>query len=159
VKPRAKFIIDENSLGIPATDSLKELLSFSPDDAEIDHVIRRFGAGTPDEEWIPRLAEDGWVVITADAGKNRSSGRKLPDVCKEFRITHVIIAPGLHKRNNFCKQRAIVDNWERLLAAAEAPRGSRYSLKLSDPATGRTTLVCVSQPVQDPEDLTDSGNR
>lgn len=141
-----KFLFDECSLGRPSVKALKQLVGFSGDDAEVAHVIDKYGTGAIDEEWIPQASEEGYTIITADAGKHRSKGEKLPIVCEQYRVTHIIFSRALNRFSSFGRQRAIVDNWEQLVKTAEAPNGSRYSLRVTNVKTGRTTLIHVSSP-------------
>ncbi len=143
---KPKFLFDECSLGRPTAKALEQLLGFSPDEAEIAHVIDKYGEGATDEEWIPQAASEGWIIVTADAGKHKSKGEKLPIVCEKFAVTHIVFSRAVNRFSSFGRQRAIIDNWEGLVKTAEAPPGSRFSIRLANPKTGRTTLVLVKQP-------------
>ena len=80
----AKFLFDE-CLGKPMMEELRKLV---PEGCEFAHILDHFSSGTHDDEWIPAMKEQGWVVISADSGKNRpSKGGKLPRLCKENEIT------------------------------------------------------------------------
>lgn len=141
----AKFLFDECALGAPAVAAIQTVLKFSPQTAELDHVITRFGAGANDDDWIPAAAGEGWIVVTADAGKHKSKGGKLPVLCEQFGVTHIVMSAAVNKMSSFGRQRVIIENWEAILAVADEPKGSRFSLRRVG-SQGRTTLVCVKRP-------------
>lgn len=105
-----------------------------------------FGASANDRDFLPQLAEEGWVVVSADRGKNSAKSDRLPLICVELRITHVLFSRGAHKLTTFGKYRAIIDNWEDLAKTADAPKGSGYSIRRTSGEHGKTILVHVASP-------------
>lgn len=80
---------------------LRELV---PQGIEFYHLIDKYAAGDKDEDWIPKLrVEGGWVVITADAGKNSKVGQKLPDLCVIHQVTHIILKGQFHHKTTLEK--------------------------------------------------------
>lgn len=142
---RVKFLFDECALGVPALAAIRNVLKFNPQTAELDHVISRFGAGAKDDDWIPTAAIEGWIVVTADSGRHKSRGGKLPLLCEQFGVTHIVMSTAVNKLSSFGRQRAIIDNWEAMVGVADEPRGSRFSLRMVG-SQGRTTLVFVKCP-------------
>jgi len=141
----ARILFDE-CIGQPTLDAVKAILGFSALDADVAHVVQLYGAGTLDDVWIPRAASEGWIIVTTDRGKQKSRGGKLPELCKRYRLTHVVFSAGANKMRAFQKQRAIVDHWEELVALTKEPPGSCYSLRCVGPSDrGRTVLVLVSR--------------
>ena len=114
--------------------NLRELV---PKGVEFYHLIDKYASGDQDEDWIPKLRiEGGWVVITADAGRNSKVGQKLPDLCVIHRVTHIILKGQLHHKTTLEKSDLIAGAWPRLQSAFSAPHGSRYLLRLR-PKKGR----------------------
>jgi hypothetical protein len=135
-----RVFFDEN-FGRPTVQSLEGLLknSLNPP-AEIAHILDFYEQGTPDNQWLPKLAEEGWIVISADRAK-RSGGPKLPYLCAQFGITHILLSGRIHKQPQFEKAVSVASVWNEIVAASSAPKGSRYILRLSSGANPRPVLV------------------
>jgi hypothetical protein len=131
-----KLLFDEN-FGRPLLEALKTLVAFSRERPEVRHILELQRAGAKDSEWVPLLATDGWIVLTCDRGK--SAGPKLPQLCRVYGITHVLISGALHNSPQFEKARAVLAVWPELLALADEPKGERYSLRYTH--ARRATLV------------------
>ena len=85
-------------------DSLNRLLDFGTDKVELKHIRDFQLNGTPDEQWIPELAaKDGWIVITADRGKQGGATEKLPRICAAHGVTHVILSSAVHHQKTMSK--------------------------------------------------------
>ena len=107
--------------------SLKGLV---PNDPEFRHVCDFFQQGTYDSVWIPQIAsEEGWIVITSDGGRNPSKGGKLPELCREHKITHVILSPTLHNKTAADKVAALLLVWNEIELLQKVPPGSRFKLR------------------------------
>ena len=133
----------------PAVDGLLRFVSLSNEQFEFRHIIDCQLQGTRDEDWLPQIAPDGWIVITADSGKGgRKKGEKLPKLCDIYQVTHIVLTPRVHHQQIFDKTRSLIQVWDDLLKVPEAPRGSRFSLRMSD-KTGRARLVLVKSPPPD----------
>jgi hypothetical protein len=51
---------------------------------EVLHVVDVLGRGTPDERWIPSIAQMHGAVITLDFNIHRT--RQLADLCRQHRV-------------------------------------------------------------------------
>jgi hypothetical protein len=95
---------------------------------EIRHVLDDWAAGTPDSQWLETLREDSsWIVITKDAGRN-SAQEKLPLICREWGITHVVFTPGIISKGFASQKNAIAGIWEQLFHLHRLPPGSQVRL-------------------------------
>jgi hypothetical protein len=110
------------------------------DDVVVEHAVRKGFGGMNDEDWIPLIANEGWVIITADSGKQtrQAKGKKLPAVCKEWRVTYAACSPAIVHFNSFEKYRLMLGLWDSLIALKDSPRGTGYSIRL---ISGRPALV------------------
>ena len=121
------LLFDEN-FGKPIVEALARLMAFHPDRPRVEHLInfeRREGA--KDEEWIPKAAEGDWVIVTCDRGAHGAS--KLPRICRQYKVTHVLLVGRLVHRQQFERIRAILVVWPGLIMATDKPPGSRFKLK------------------------------
>jgi hypothetical protein len=94
---------------------------------EIIHLTDIAPLGTPDDVWVPLLGHDPCIVISSDAGKG--SRPRLPEVCRQYRKTHIILSSGAHNgMRAFQKARAILTLWPELLKVWECEPGSSFLL-------------------------------
>jgi hypothetical protein len=133
-----KFLFDE-CIGKPGLDVLRELLALGDDEAELVHLLDLESEGSLDDNWVPRLGSEGWIVISADRGQTPSRGGKLPRLCKTHLVTHVLLSGALHSKDTRTKIVGIAHVWTRLLEVADAPRGSEFRLQLT--SAGSTRLI------------------
>jgi len=60
------------------------------------HLQDEFPADTPDVQWIPRVGENGWVLVTGDRGISRKPAERL--ALERANIIAVFMAKGfVHK--------------------------------------------------------------
>lgn len=89
------------------------------------------GSGQKDETWVPTLSEQGWIVITADRGKQTKGGatKKLPAICVELEVTHVVFGKSIHELPLNKKLRTLIGLWDDMvnLVATEA-KGVRIQI-------------------------------
>lgn len=138
--PVRRLLFDE-CIGRPV---MAQLYDFVPQEVELHHIIDKYTAGDKDEDWIPKLGtEGGWVVITADAGRNSKVGQKLPDLCFVHRVTHVILKGQFHHKTTLEKIKLIAEAWPRLENVFSSPQGSRYFMRLRNQKGGRPPTVTV----------------
>jgi len=144
VKPPARFLFDE-CLSRPAVEELASRKQF-----EAVSLVGLLGEqGVLDSEWIPRIAADGrWIVITTDAGKRPSRGGKLPRLCREHKVTHVVISSTIHRKRTQEKLEALVAVWDEIARLNEAPPGTRFKLRYR-PAKGSGILKLDLERVPD----------
>jgi hypothetical protein len=133
VIPEVRFFFDE-CLSRPVVEGdLVRSLALYGSTVEVAHLLTKFGSsGVKDIEWIPALArETGWIVITADQGRNSKKSEKLPLICRAFGVTHVMLSRALHRRNMFHKALAISTLWEKLHQLGDKPRGAGYRINMA----------------------------
>jgi PIN like domain len=122
-----RILFDEN-FGEPLVSALARFLDWDETPKEIRHLFAFAKQSETDDVWVPKIATGGWTVITTDRAK-RSSERKLPRICFENNVTHILISAGIHGAKQFEKGRAILAVWPEVIAAANGPRGRRFSLR------------------------------
>jgi hypothetical protein len=137
VSAKLKLLFDE-CLGKPAVVALGALLAASGRAAELSHVLDYQSQGVPDQLWIPRLAPDEWIILTADRGK-RCKGQKLALVCQQFSVTHVMLSAAIHHKKTLDKVSAVLHVWSEIERLPTEPKGSGFSLRLSQ--GGQAKLV------------------
>lgn len=130
MNPQSRFLFDENT-GAPFVEALRRIVLLDKrHPVEIGHINALFGAGAKDPEWIPKVVEGAWIVISEDRGKNSSRGDKLPVLCLQHSVTHVLVMPSLLKNGGqFEKMRALMAVWPELLELPSKTRGARLRLK------------------------------
>ena len=129
----AKLLFDEN-FGGPIVDALKRLVHFQREPPEVRGIREFVSSGTHDEEWVQKLANEGWIVVSADRGK-QCGGAKLPQVCAEHGVTHVLLSNSVHELPQFEKMRAILSVWDQLCQLVTADKGTRYRLRFNPDRT------------------------
>lgn len=122
-----KFLFDE-CLGRPVTDALRKLAGFHRHQVGILHIFDKFPPGTRDEVWVPAIAGENWIVVSVDRGK--SPGPKLPRLCAQLGVRHILLAPAAAKLPQFEKARAFLRVWRDAINLAQAPAGTRATLKV-----------------------------
>lgn len=122
-----KLLIDEN-IGKPITYDLAKLLAWHHLQPIVTHLIDFIGtAGESDAIWIPKAAEANWTIVTGDSA-SKSARDKLPDICAEYGVRHVIFSRAFCQLRQFEKVRAIVVLWPEFSRVEESPPGSRFKI-------------------------------
>ena len=129
----AKLLFDE-CLGKPAISKLAEIVAMGGGvKPQVSHLFEYAPPGTRDEVWVPGLASDGWTVITADGGHrpNKNRGAKLPLLCHQYSVTHVVLSSFVHNRTTFEKIVTIMSVWYQIvdIASDSSLAGKRYVLE------------------------------
>jgi hypothetical protein len=142
VTPPIRFLFDECVIGRRTVErELTDSLALFGAAAELAHLFDKFPPGTADSVWIPQIAsEGGWIVITSDRGKTSRKSEKLPLICRELGVTHVVLSAGLHKRSTHYRVLAISSCWPQLIAAADAPGGTRFTVSIHTGKRGTTSF-------------------
>lgn len=122
-----KVLVDEN-IGMPLVKALSKILLFHSSKPSFKSLLEFFAVGTLDPDWIKEISNDGWIVITSDRG-SKSGGNKLPILCKQHKVTHILISGKLHNSPQFEKIKAIINCWDDIVVTNKAPKGSRYTLR------------------------------
>lgn len=100
---QARFLFDEC---VPKPSMIELAKMLLPARPEFAHICDKLTSGILDNDRVPQISkEGGWIIITGDRGKRQSLGGKLPDLCREHKVTHVIFSSGLHKRRFSKRQR------------------------------------------------------
>ncbi len=142
-EPVRRLLFDE-CIGKPV---MRQLLPLVSPNLEVHHLVDKFAQGEKDEDWIPRLGiEGGWVLITSDAGIYSKSGQKLPDLCAEHKVTHIILSGKLHKKTTVEKITWIAAAWPFVEEVFSKPPGSRFRMRLKTPK-GKTGMTIVVEPM------------
>jgi len=95
------------------------------------HLYDSFPRDVKDEEWIPKLVGDDWLIIIADRGKGKAP--RLPALCHQYKRTHILLSTTMHvKVNQFNKARAIILLWPKLIEAFLGTAGSCYEIQAQD---------------------------
>lgn len=131
------FIFDE-CIGWPILETVEPLLRLHNLPFRLKHVVEYY-KGAKDDEWVPEIARNGWIVITADRGVRPSRGGKLPFICKRNGVTHILLSGALHASNAAVKASCIVASWTDIYDTAQASPGSRFILRKTP--SGGATLV------------------
>ena len=126
-----KILFDEN-FGEPLVSALAVFLDWYEESVEIRHLFKFAKASEKDEVWVPRIAPGGWTVISTDRAK-RCGGKRLPDLCREYAVTHILLSASIHEAKQFEKMRAFIAVWPRIILAAKCNNGTRFSLRYDGP--------------------------
>jgi len=138
----------DECLGKPMMEKLAATLSASPHEPHLKHMRDFQEEGVLDSVWIPQIRNEGYVVITADRGKHKNKGGKLPLICQTYGVTQIGISTTIINGGNFGQMQAIIETWNDIVATASAPAGSRYSLRMAGSA-GHAKLVLMP-PIKPP---------
>jgi len=103
------------------------------------HLYDIFDRDVKDDEWIPRIIGQDWLIVTADKGRKKP---RLPKLCREHQRTHILFSPTLlNKVNQFQKARAIVVLWPQIERTLDESPGSRFQIQATDATHERFRLV------------------
>lgn len=109
---------------------MEQLQKLVPSGCEFAHILDNFQSGTHDDVWIPAMKGKGYVVISTDSGRNRPlTGGKLPQLCRENEITHILFSPRLHQLPARDKIAALVLVWDQIMDVPTEVPGTRFSLR------------------------------
>ena len=91
--------------------------------------------GTDDGVWLKEISADpSWVIITADTGRQSGQGPRLPNICRELGIRHVLLGSSMHSKKSTEKASILATVWDQIAAIAERPPGTRFRVTVR---TGR----------------------
>lgn len=86
-----RFYFDENFPPALANGLREFQAGRRSEGVEVFHLTDEFPRGTPDEEWIPRLAQKHAVVITQD--KNIHRVKAQVELCRVHKLGIVFLRP------------------------------------------------------------------
>jgi hypothetical protein len=135
-----KLLLDE-CLGRPLVVDINKMLSWDTPIPTIHHLTNYFKPGELDPDWIPKVASEGWIILTADRG--RKGKDKLPSICLAYKVTHILMGSSVMKMKQYQKANAIISIWEKIKECNRVPRGSRF---IMSSINGRTILKQVNLP-------------
>lgn len=115
--------------------------------AQFTHILELYGQGAKDNEWIPTCAaEGGWIVISGDRAKRNNPGGKLPLLCREKGVTHVILSAAAHQLRVADKLSLLQLMWPQITETPKAKPGTRFKLQFQQLSTGlRSVLINVDE--------------
>jgi len=122
-----KLLFDE-CLGKPLVDDIKKLLSWDTPSPKIEHLLDYFAEGTCDSIWVPKVAHEGWMIVSGDRG--RKSRIKLPAICSAYQITHILMGPSILHLKQHEKANIIVGVWDQIKECSAAPKGTAFILRM-----------------------------
>lgn len=88
-----RLLLDD-CLSKNAVKAISDLARFSRGAVEVQHLATVDCAGELDDVWIPKQAPAGYLLITADRGKKKSRGSKLPVLCERNGMRYVMMSAG-----------------------------------------------------------------
>ena len=142
-----KLLFDE-CVGAPVAEHFGLFLKgIYPEPHEVRHCLDFQKQGIPDEQWIPEMARNRFMVITADRGK-RTNGKKLPLLCVKFAMTHIMFGPSVHDLKSSAKVLALGAVWEKIIAAYHGERGSRFLMTMRGGTHPVINRVAISDAEQ-----------
>ena len=125
-----KLLFDECLTG-PVVEQLCKLLAYSKRIVEhklLPDIVKR---GTTDDEWVPKIKDDGFIVVTGDSGRiGGTKGTKLPFVCQRYSVTYVMLSGSIQQKSGFEKARAFMAVWEEVCELYDKPPGSGWLIKM-----------------------------
>lgn len=128
-----KLLFDEN-IGKQTYRSIAKLLDALRPPVEHAHMLDfNQRQGVDDEDWVPKAASGGWIVITGDSGRSRL-GAPLQNIMPEHGVTGIYFTGKLQQAPASVKEQAVAAILDRLAHVASAPKGTRFKLKRRSPA-------------------------
>jgi hypothetical protein len=125
---------------------------------EVSHVFEYFAQkglakqAVKDKDWIPTLRDEGWVVIAVDRAKKKGGSHdgKLPSLCMQYGVTHVLLSRRVGQRRNFQKMLTILSVWHEMVEKIHAAiPGTRFFIEpvsMDFSTAGRGKLIKKKEP-------------
>lgn len=143
--PPLRLLFDD-CLSKHAVKALVDIAQFSRGAVEVAHLATINCEGKLDDEWVPEVANAGYLLVTTDRAKKKSQGSKLPVLCQRNGLRHVMLSAAVHQMSQFDKLRATLTVWPKLIDASLAVPGAGFLLKKTN--VGTFDLVAVP-PMRD----------
>jgi len=124
-----KFLFDE-CFGHKVVTAISNLVKFHKSPCEVFHMKDLGYLGIADGIWTSQIGQE-YILITSDRAR-KNGGDKLPVICKNKKITTVLLSKAMHNQNQFYKASAIISLWDKFLTIESQPVGDQYILKYSD---------------------------
>jgi len=129
---RLRLFLDE-CCSSRLVDDLKEFFAIDYPDTEIMHLTKSFPRGTDDSVWLSKIDPD-WIVVTQDKG--RAASNKLPMICQEKSITHVVFTAAVITSGYSGQKAALAACWEQLFLLRKLPGGTCVKLGVDNKNSG-----------------------
>jgi predicted nuclease of predicted toxin-antitoxin system len=81
-------------------------------DVDAIHLREKFATGTDDVEWIPKVAEQGWILVTGDHKIARRREEKR--VFQEARLITFFLSKTYNNKSRLVRIRWIINQWEKI---------------------------------------------
>lgn len=121
-----KIVYFDETFGYPWVTTLANLFLMRRETQPyLKHVFQIADPGTNDIDLIENLDRGNCIIISGDAGRDMP---RLPHVCQQNNITHIILSAGVHQATKFERARAVIILWPKILDTFIAPPGSRYQI-------------------------------
>lgn len=122
-----KLFLDE-CLSDDLVKSIHDFLSPDYQKLEIIHLANYYRRGEGDESWLPKLQKErDWIVVTKDHGRDPKKP-KLPDICKQLGITHLIISETIVTNAEI--KHSLVTVFPHMTLVSSLPKGTQVRLNL-----------------------------
>jgi PIN like domain len=128
---QTRLLFDE-CIGRPHVERLAQLIELEDEENRptVEHILNFQGQGVRDEVWIPRMAREDWILITADKSwRRKGKGEPLSRLCVRCGVTHVVLSQAVSKRRSFEKMLTVLSVWYEVLGLDAVPRGSRFMIE------------------------------
>lgn len=103
----AVFIFD-NDISFRIADALKVLVHGH----EVKSLREEFPLNTPDLEWIPKVGERGWIVVSRDYNQRRRTPEK--HALRQSNVRAIYVRTSGKQDHLFVDAARIIKNWPKI---------------------------------------------
>jgi hypothetical protein len=122
-----KTVYFDSTFGHPWVTTLVNLFLMRKESQPfLKHIFQISQEGEEDNQWTQKLDEGDCIIITGDQGRDKP---RLPQICKDKHVTHIILTRNVHNSSKFERARAIIALWPQILQTFSSPPGSRYQIQ------------------------------
>lgn len=125
-----RFYFDEDVLGLAkVVGALRPEVTYPGDPGAV--IFRRerppcpIAAGAKDPQWIPAVAQQGWVIVTRDSNIQR---RRAEVAAVRDNGARMVAIAGPDARGTWEQLEVLMVNWRRIVAWADEPGPFIYSV-------------------------------
>jgi len=94
---RAVKLFFDECLPPRLVEDFQKFFELSRPAPEFAHLRENYKPGTSDPDWLRDLDGKMWIVVTGDKA-SKSSLNPLPEICKEYGITHLLVKPAIRSQ-------------------------------------------------------------
>lgn len=148
-----KLLIDE-CIGRGIYENIKPHLDAASPPIQHTHILDfNQRQGVDDEEWVPRAAAEGWIVVTGDSGATKL-GAPIQVIMPQFGVTGIYFSGKLQQRAASVKMAALLAVLDHLAVIEAAPKGTRFRLHMTTKGSFGLKLWPLTHrdPPQNPPD-------